>query len=381
VIVTRAQHRQKPASTPATTVRGKLAVCLTAAFASAGLAVGVARCGVSPAGAASPQSEAARFLEGYARPDGRVVRLDQGHDTVSEGQAYGMLLAETDGDYAGFSRIWEWTRDHLQRRDGLFAFHTNAAGQLISEQPASDADVLIAWALLRYRGPDAARVHGAGRRVADSVLAHEVTTGPGGMPVLTAGPWAIGQPVILDPSYWAIPALQDLAQLTGREEWHRLAVGAVSITRELTQNGRLLPPDWAELSLGGTVQPIPAPDGSQPQPQYGPDAQRTVVWFASSCDPQAKALAARWWPLLRSRRHAQALSLSLSGTVLSATPAPLALVASAAAATAADHSAASLRLLSQAAAQQRSWPTYYGGAWAALGPALLTSQILGACSS
>ena len=320
------------------------------------------------------------FFEGYARPDGRVVRLDQGHDTVSEGQAYGMLLAETDGDYSGFSRIWEWTHDHLQLPDGLFAFHANAAGQLISEEPATDADLLIAWALLRYHGPAAARFHRAGRRVADAVLAREVTAGPGGMPVLTAGPWAIGQAVVLDPSYWAIPALEDLAQLTGREEWHRLAVGAVSMTRELTRNGQLLPPDWAELSLGGTLQPVPAPDGSEPQAQYGPDAQRIVVWFAASCDPEARALAARWWPLLRSRRHAEALSLNLNGTLLDATPTPLSLVASAAAAKASAHSAAALRLLRQAAAQQRSWPTYYGGAWAALGPALLASPVLGPCS-
>ncbi len=378
--VTRPQGRQTPKSRVAARVRGKAAACLTAAFASAGLAVGVARCGVSDAGAALPQSEAARFLDGYARPDGRVVRLDQGHDTVSEGQAYGMLLAETDGDHSGFSRIWEWTHDHLQRPDGLFAFHANAAGQLISEEPATDADVLIAWALLRYHGPGGARFHDAGRRVADAVLAHEVATGPGGMPVLTAGPWAIGQPVVLDPSYWAIPALEDLAQLTGRKEWSRLAAGAVSMTRELTRNGRLLPPDWAELSLGGTLQPVPAPDGSQPGPQYGPDAQRTVVWFAASCDPGARALAARWWPLLRSRRHARALSLNLNGTVLQATPTPLSLVASAAAAKAANQSAAAWWLLRQAAVQQRSWPTYYGGAWAALGPALLASRVLGPCS-
>jgi endoglucanase len=308
------------------------------------------------------------------------VRLDQGHDTVSEGQAYGMLLAETIRDYARFSRIWEWTRDHLQLRDGLFAFHANAAGQPLSQEPATDADVLIAWALLRYQGPDAARFHRAGRRVADAVLAHEVTTGPGGMPVLTAGPWAIGQPVMLDPSYWAIPALQDLAKLTGRQEWHRLAVGAVSMTRELTQNGQLLPPDWAELTVGGALLAVPSPDGGQPQAQYGPDAQRAVVWFAASCDPQAKALAARWWPLLRSGHHAQALALSLNGTVLNVTHTPLSLVASAAAAKAAGDGAAALRLLRQAVAQQRSYPTYYGGAWVALGPALLTSRNLGACS-
>jgi endoglucanase len=359
-------------------VRGKAAVW-QAAIACAGLAAGVAGCGISNAGAAQLQGGAARFLQGYGRPDGRVVRLDQGHDTVSEGQAYGMLLAETAGDYARFRRIWQWTHAHLQLPDGLFAFHTNATGEVISQEPASDADVLMAWALLRYNGPAAASFNREGRRVADAVLAHEVATRPGGMPVLTAGPWAFGQPVTVDPSYWAIPAFQHLAQLTGREEWHRLAVSAVSMTRELTQNGRLLPPDWAELTPGGTPLPVVSPNGGQAQPQYGPDAQRTVVWFAASCDPQAKALAARWWPLLRAGHRAQALALDLHGTVLNATHAPLPLVAAAAAAKAGGYSAVALQLLSRAVVQQRSYPTYYGGAWAALGPALLNGD-LGACS-
>ena len=33
------------------------------------------------------------FLRRYVDGDGRVVRRDQGGDTVSEGQAYGMLIA------------------------------------------------------------------------------------------------------------------------------------------------------------------------------------------------------------------------------------------------------------------------------------------------
>ena len=158
-------------------------------MASAGLAVVVAGCG-----SGGPQQDAARFLETYARPDGRVVRLDQGGDTVSEGQAYGMLLAEVTGDNSSFGRIWTWTRQHLQLRNHLFAFHANAKGEVISTEPASDADLLIAWALLRYQGPHAAQWHHDGRQIANAVLTHEVTTGPDGMPVLAAGPWAIGQP-------------------------------------------------------------------------------------------------------------------------------------------------------------------------------------------
>ncbi|MGH3275177.1 MAG: glycosyl hydrolase family 8 [Streptosporangiaceae bacterium] len=312
------------------------------------------------------------------RPDGRVVRLDQGGDTVSEGQAYGMLLAEVVGDNVLFDRIWKWTREHLQLSNGLFAFHANAAGRVIGDGPASDADLLIAWALLRYRGPSAPARHFDGYRVADAILAHEVVSGPGATLVLTAGPWATEPPATLNPSYWSLSAFQGLAQLTGNEQWHRLAAGAVSLAVALTHDGRVLPPDWAKLSASGPdaqVRPEPAPNGVA-QVQYGQDAARTVVWFATSCDPQARALAARSWQLLRPGHRARAFALSPGGIVLDETHGALSLVASASAAKAAGNSQAARQLLQEAVAQQRSYPTYYGGAWAALGSALLCTSAL-----
>ncbi len=351
---------------------------LAAVIASAALAAAVAGCS-----APSMQEQAAtQFLSKYVQRDGRVVRLDQGRDTVSEGQAYGMLLAEALGKYGVFGRIWEWTRVHLQLSDRLFAFHANPAGQIISPEPASDADVLIAWALLRYRGPGAAAWHLDGHRVADAILAHEVISGPDGTLVLTAGPWAAGSTATLDPSYWSLPAFQGLAQLTGNSQWNRLASGAVSLTIALTHGGRILPPDWAVLSPNGSdaaVRPEPAPNGSAPYVQYGPDADRTVVWFAASCDPRARALAARWWLVLRAHHRARAFALSLRGAVLDPVKGPLPLVASASAAKAAGNSAAAQHLLQQAAAQNRSYPTYYGGAWTALGFTLLDTSALRAC--
>lgn len=41
--------------------------------------------------------------------------------------------------------------------------------------------------------------------------------------------------------------------------------------------------------------------------------------------------------------------------------------------------AAAQRLLRQAKAAQASHPAYYGGAWQALGPALLSGGSVGAC--
>ena len=350
-----------------------------AVLACSGLAAAASGCGGAATATSPQQQAAARFLAKYAQPDGRVVRLDQGGDTVSEGQAYGMLLAEVAGDDAAFRRIWGWTHDHLRLRSGLFAFHTNAAGKVVSQQAASDADLLIAWALLRYHGPGAATRHRDGRQVAAAILAHEVTTGPGGTPILAAGPWATGRPASLDPSYWSLQALQGIAQATGGQQWRRLAAGTVALMRQLTRDGRLLPPDWAELTAAGVLRPEAAPDGSQPQAQYGLDAQRVVVWFAASCDSRARALAARWWPLLRASGRAQALALRPDGTVLNPTPSVLPLVAAAAAAKAAGDDAAAQRLLRQAAAAQRGHPAYYGGAWQALGSALLSGGALSAC--
>ncbi len=65
---------------------------------------------------------ARRFLDRYVTPDGRVRRIDQGGDTVGEGQAYGMLLAAAIGDSQRFDSIWAWTKNNLRRPDGLISF-------------------------------------------------------------------------------------------------------------------------------------------------------------------------------------------------------------------------------------------------------------------
>jgi endoglucanase len=318
-------------------------------------------------------SAAAGFLRRYLQPDGRVIRPDQGGDTVSEGQAYGLLLAQAAGDRAAFARIWRWTQQHLQRPDGLFAFHADG-NRVLDAQPASDADLLIAWALLRHHGPDAGTQHAAGRRVAAAILADEVTTTPDGLLVLAAGPWAVGRPASLNPSYWSLPAFRQLAALTGDPRWRSLAEDAVALVRRSTGGGQLLPPDWVALDAGGQLRAEPAPDGSQPQVRYGLDAQRAVVWLAADCDETSRALAATWWPILREGDRAQAQALQPDGTVLDGAPAPLPLVAAASAADAAGQPGERDRLLARAAAEQARHPTYYGGAWVALGWNLLTGR-------
>ena len=64
--------------------------------------------GEASAGKSQPLSratDASRFLELYVMPDGRAVRRDQGGDTVSEAQAYALLIALVADDRS--------LRDHL----------------------------------------------------------------------------------------------------------------------------------------------------------------------------------------------------------------------------------------------------------------------------
>ena len=46
------------------------------------------------------------FKARYMAPEGRIVDTGNGGISHSEGQGYGMLLAEAAGDRAAFDRLW-----------------------------------------------------------------------------------------------------------------------------------------------------------------------------------------------------------------------------------------------------------------------------------
>jgi endoglucanase len=115
--------------------------------------------------------------------------------------------------------------------------------------------------------------------------------------------------------------------------------------------------------------------------QYGLDAQRLVVWLATGCEASGRLLAARWASLLSGASRSRALALSPRGSVIDAATNATSLVAAAAAADAAGEADRRDQLLTQASDVQRAHPTYYGGAWLALGRILLTTSALGGCDA
>jgi endoglucanase len=290
-----------------------------------------------------------------------------------------MILAGVAGRPRTLRTIWSWTRSHLQRPDRLISYHASRTGAVLDTEPASDADVLTAWGLLRYRGVHAAALHTDGREIADAVLAHETVTTPGGATLLAAGPWATGSPAALDPSYWMPAVFGALSRETGDREWNRLAHDSVRALQTITHDGRELPPDWARLD-GNVATPERAPNGTARHVQYGLDAQRLPVWFATACTRPAQGLAADWWSKLRVPSHQPVIALSLDGAVINSLRNPLGYVAASASAQAADRPSMEHELLASAVEQSKNDRTYYGDAWIALGRALL-GHAVGLCRS
>lgn len=327
-------------------------------------------------GTAGPDA-AATFLSRYVTADGRVLRRDQGSDIVSESQAYGMVIAELAGRPATVRSIWQWTKVHLTRPDGLLAFHASGDGGVIDPNPAADADALAAYALLRYKGPGQAELAADGKRIAAAVLDNE-SVSVDGAPVVVAGTWAVGDTATVNPSYWMPGIFAALATMTSDNRWARAAHRAVTLTQQLTDDGRRLPSDWAQLA-GGRLTPSNAPDGSNGI-RYSLDAARTPLWFAA-CPGPGRTLAAAWWRgLLSPEDRAAAQALSIEGSPVDPTPNTVSLLAGAAAASAAGDSNRSRQLSARAAQQAASRPTYYGDAWLALADGLRHGR-LGSCPS
>jgi endo-1,4-beta-D-glucanase Y len=322
---------------------------------------------------ARARAAAEDFLDRYVEPDGRVVRRDQGGDTVSEGQAYAMLLAAAARDRRRFATIWRWTRENLQRPDGLLAWRWTG-GRVTDFEPATDADLDAARALLvaarRFRVPG---YRFAAHRIARGVL-RSATTYAADKLVLVAGPWARPEAVI-NPSYASPRTFRALHRATGDARWRRLAASSRRLTARLTERPPHVPPDWARVEPWGVLPTAPPARGGAAS--YGYDAVRVPVRLAESCVAADHRMAARMWAALRAAPGAPVRALD--GTRPRSGEHPAALVGAAAAAAAAGDRRARDRLLDRAGALDSEHPTYYGAAWHALGRVMLTTSALGGC--
>lgn len=322
----------------------------------------------------APVAEARDFLDEYV-VDGRVVRHDEGGDTVSEGQAWALLVAVALEDVDHATAVVAWTEEHLAREDGMLAWRW-ADGAVVDEQSAADADLVYAWALARgARVFDRPGWLDRADRTVDALADTSVIRTPDG-PLLTAGPWATtGSPTVVNPSYlWPAP-LRWAQERTGR--LHGTLTATTDLLSRLVHDDTPLVPDWVTVTTDGDVAAVGRP-GQEGPPRHGLDAVRTWLWLAGDCDPQVRALAAdvdRFDPD-PSRVVAEH---DLDGTPTVEWRHPATLAGAAAVAHAAGDEALRDARLAAATRLQREHPTYYGAAVLALARLALDTDLLAGC--
>ncbi|MFL1463157.1 glycosyl hydrolase family 8 [Roseococcus sp. DSY-14] len=237
----------------------------------------------------------AAFRARFVQPDGRVVDTGNGNISHSEGQGWAMLAAARAEDRAAFDALWGWTRRALRRpHDALSAWRFRPGRGVEDMNNATDGDLFIAWALLdgaaRWAEPELAR---QGEAVAQDVL--RLLVRPAGeFRVLLPGAHGFEQAAhtVVNPSYYAFPALRALARAVPDPAWLRVAADGVALLREARFGRWGLPPDWLALPRGGR----PAPAMGWPA-RFSYDAVRVPLylgWAGMGGEPAVTG-AARFW--------------------------------------------------------------------------------------
>ena len=200
--------------------------------------------------------------------------------------------------------------------------------------------------------------------------------------MLVAGPWARGDDVRLNPSYFSPRAYADLAPASREVRWDGVAATSAAIVDALTATGLGIAPNWVALGPGGAPVPAPGPGAG---PSWGLDAARVTIRYAESCSEADRDRAARAWPFLRAltRTGDVALDYTLEGDPDHSRREPSRARRRAAAAAMA---AGELRRARRACSTAPSvlgdrHPTYYGAAWIALGRLMLTTDRFGPCTA
>ena len=208
------------------------------------------------------EAEWAKYRDRFVTADGRV--RDTGNKEVShtEGQGWAMLFAETADDRAAFAKLWQWTRDNLQRRDNaLFSWRFDPAdgtAPVADLNDASDGDILIAWALIRAGNHwGEAEYKEAAKRVVADIRHRLLANTPGRLVLLPGSAGFKGKDgvIVVNPSYYVYPALKEFAKVQPSPQWQRLRRDGLALLAEARFGRWGLTPDWIDVDKKGGVEP------------------------------------------------------------------------------------------------------------------------------
>ncbi|GGI74085.1 endoglucanase [Polymorphobacter multimanifer] len=226
----------------------------------------------------SSASDWQAFSAVYLRPDGRIVDNGNGAISHSEGQGYGMLLAEAAADRAAFDSMWGWTEKTLARSDvALYSWRYSPGEAVPVSDPnnATDGDILIAWALLRaharWRQPE----HMARAREIATTIRTKLIHRQAGRSLLLPALTGFVRPdrTTINPCYYIWPAIDLFRRIDPSDAWEALARDGERLARDARFGPSRLPCDWVDVTATGVV--LPAADKP---PRFGFDAIRIPLY-------------------------------------------------------------------------------------------------------
>lgn len=226
----------------------------------------------------SPPKGWAPFAARFLAPEGRIVDTGNGGISHSEGQGYGMVLAEAAGDRGSFERLWAWTDSHLARKDmRLFSwrYDPNATPAVTDTNNATDGDLLIAWALLRAADRWGVSAYAdASRQIRDAIL-RKLVKPVGSRVVLMPGleGFLNGGVATLNLSYYIWPALDAFRKADGAG-WSAIIADGQAILSRARFGPHRLPSDWIDIRPQDAITPA----AGRP-PRFGFDAVRVPLYL------------------------------------------------------------------------------------------------------
>ena len=242
---------------------------------------------------ARPARDAWRMWNDHYLQGGRVIDHEQGGISHSEGQGYGLLLAQAHGDEVTFRSIEHWTKQHLAiRQDRLMAWkwEPSKENNITDWHNATDGDLFRAWALLRAARDSGWHEYGE----AATAIAHDIADlclapDPRAPDELLLIPGAEARRdddrVLINPSYFMSRALRELGTAADEPRLIRSADHGETVLAELAATGFL--PNWVDVTRTGFAEP------REHDTLWGYDALRIplyLVWSGQKNHP-AVALA------------------------------------------------------------------------------------------
>jgi endo-1,4-beta-D-glucanase Y len=228
-----------------------------------------------------------KYVQDCAGTDSAVVVKDGGQ-VVSEGIAYGMLLAVGQDDQMLFDKLWRYYEDHLDE-NGLmnWSMEVCAAAGDNDANAAADADLDATMALVQASSRWGGDYLASAETLAQSILAFETVSCADRLVIKPGDTWGgcedkSGQtrinPSYFAPGYYRVFAARFEAQ---KDQWQALLDGTYELHAIYQQRLDGLFPDWSDA------------DGADwYDSTYGYDACRTpwrvAVDFAWSGDDRAR---------------------------------------------------------------------------------------------